>query len=307
MKIKTKLIPVCSLLSTTTMAVPLFAASCGTGNVIGKSFDLIKNYYPTIERHKEEKKNIYLINEDYANQLKVSPETFVQDYLWSKSWTGFAFEQFLFWQELLPEKIEPPEDADKLIVAPPKEIYSKDNEVISNLVIEWQTAQWHDNLWTFPTLSFTLKYESVIHDIILQDYYFGEEQISGYINGTTSGTIKFLHVPFYVILRTVKSEKLDVTTQVICFEPFYEWMAGIEPDMVPVEPWRIETVSNSQVNGEVTFTTGLTQRIADDWTLNVVSDQDSPEWKYLDLSLENTIGCVFATPYYLSEMQVEEE
>ncbi|MCQ3914560.1 MAG: hypothetical protein MJ201_01965 [Mycoplasmoidaceae bacterium] len=71
-------------------------------------------------------------------------------------------------------------------------------------------------------MSFTLKYESVIHDIILQDYYFGEEQISGYINGTTSGTIKFLHVPFYVILRTVKSEKLDVTTQVICFEPFYE-------------------------------------------------------------------------------------
>lgn len=308
MKLKNKLIPLSCLSVGFTCIFPLTISSCGKANVVGRSFDLTKKYYPTIKSHAEGMGSVHTLNEIYSDQLKIEPETFVQDYLWSKSTTGFAFEQFLFWRELLQERWEEPTDADKLIIASPNEIYSSDEEVISHLEISYQTANWNGEDWTFPTLSFTLTFNSVIHEVMLKDYYFGEEQISGYINGTTSGSIKFLHVPFYVIPRTIKSYVHDVTTQIICFEPFFEWMAGIQTDIdKEVEPWRIETVCNSQVNGEVIFTTGLTQRIADDWTLNVVSDQDNPVWKYADLTLEKTIGRVFETPYYLSKMQVGNE
>lgn len=311
MKVKTKLLSLACLPICATCLAPLSMASCGAGELNGRAFDLIKDYFPKTEKAKAAVLPIHTINEMYADKLKENPETFIEDYLWSKSWTGFAFEQFLFWEKLLPNKPEQiSNEADKVIVASPKEIYNKDVEVISNLNVKFETATWNEVKWTFPILSFTLKYDSIIHDIVLQEYYFGEEQISGYINGTTSGTIEFFNVPFYVIPRTIRSEKLDVTTQVICFEPFYEWMAGKTSEDIPdepVNPWKITTVTNSQVNGEISFNTGLTQRIADDWTLNVESDETNPEWKYADLSLEITIGRVFETPYYLSGLQVEEE
>lgn len=311
MKLKTKLIPLSSLGVFGTIVAPISLTSCGNGNTIGRAFDLAKNFYPTIECHEHELLSIHDINELYAKKIAEDPEVIVQDYLWSKSWTGFAFEQFLFWQKLIPGWISDPDTADKLIVAPPRDIYSSDIEVISNLEVEMQTAKWNGVDWTFPTLSFTLDYNSKILDTVLSQEYFGEMQATGYINGICSGKLTFYKVPFYVIERKIKSEEQEMTFNVLSFEPFYEWMSNTLPDGETIDkeplPWIINTSSYSSVNGEITYLTGLTQRIADDWKLNEESTNENPSWVYDDLSLEVTVGRLFLSPYYLHKIQIKEE
>ncbi len=305
MKLKTTLIPVSCLGLCGSIITPLTLTSCGNGSAIGRSFDLVKNYYPTIERHEHAVLPLHEINEDYAKTIVENPEVFVQDYLWGKCWSGFAFEQFLFWQELIPG-IRPLPSRNKYIIGSPKLIYTSDIEVINNLSIVDKKVVWDDVEWSVPLLSFTISFESKIKDIVFQDYYFEGLTYTGTINGFVSGKVEFLNVPFYIIPRTVTSEESGISLEVLSFEPFFEWMVGTESGIEEkVQPWQIITSTYSSISGQVSYDFGITQRIADDWRLNVTSNQDTTPWKYDMLTLEETIGRVFSTSYYLEQVQLD--
>lgn len=308
MKLKTTLIPISCLGLCGSIITPLTLTSCSNGGYIGRSFDLVKNFYPTVERHEHAILPLHEINEDYAATIIETPEVFVQDYMWGKCWSGFAFEQFLFWEQLLPyEHVEPRGDKDVLGAA--KLIYSRDIETISNLIINKQEVTWNGVKWTFPTLSFTLDFLSEIRDIVFQDYYYEGELYSGSVNGYVSGTMKFYNVPFYIIPRTVATEDTVITYEVLSFEPFYEWMCGTEREIEPEKPlsWIIDLSVYSSISGQVTYSSGLTERIADDWRLIVSSDPDNPSWKYNNLTLRETVGMVFSSSYYLERVQLQRE
>ena len=311
MKLKTKLIPLTSLGLIAASTMPFCLTSCGSNSVINKAIDLVQNYYPNIERHENATMTLHEAHDLYVQKITEDPSVFVHDYMWSKSWTGISFEQYLFWQKLYKyESNSNGDDVDRTVLGPAKDFYSEDMETISNLEITTQKVKWKHNgkeeEWNIPLLSFTLHFDSDIKQITLQDPLFSETIESCQVTGTVSGDISFYNVPFYLTLRIVQFQESKITSRVLSIEPFYEWMAKTEPVEPENNTWQIKTVVNSVLSGEVIYTTGLTQRIADDWTLNVTANHDSPQWVYEDLSLEETIGRVFSSSYYLEKIQVKE-
>lgn len=313
MKLKTKLAPIAGVGLIGVSLLPMSLSSCGRKTATDHSFDLVSNYYPTIERYQPETENLsaFDINQIYCAQLQRNLDTFTQDYYWSKSWTGIGFEQLLFWEKLLHDELGP--DAkiyngqpDRIIAGPANAVYTKDVELISHLSMSTQNILWESKTWTIPLLSFTLKFSSDVHSILLSEKQLDDDQLSGSVGGKVNGEISFYNVPFYIRSRSVLSEITSITNQVISFEPFYEWMSG-QIESAPSIHWQIKTVVNSTINGEITYTTGTVQRITDDWIINVTADEKNPSWEYEELSLEKTIGCVFTNSYYLEKVRIGKE
>ncbi|MBQ0045349.1 MAG: hypothetical protein KBS35_00450, partial [Mycoplasma sp.] len=252
------------------------------------------------------------VHDIYCSKLQENLDVFAQDYYWSKSWAGTSFEQFLFWQQLIEDELEDTNNneinlIDRDVLGAADSIYNKDIETIKDLSMTTQTVEWEESEWTIPMLSFTIKFNSDVRYILFRDLLIDDEPVSGSIGGKVAGEIKFYNVPFYIISRAVRSETSGIVQQIISFEPFYEWMCGDIGKKYPAPHWRIETVVKSTISGEVSYSTGGIQTIADDWTLNVVSDENNNHWYYGQLSLEQTIGCVFTSSYYLEKVQMERE
>lgn len=307
MKLTQKLIPLGSIAVLSASIVPFSLTSCSTDAYIGKGFDLVNNFYPDIERFQPEERlyGIKEIHHLYVDQLDQDITTFIQDYMWSKSRKGFSFEQYLFWRQLIKDDfgpfLTPSNSADREVVGPAKDYYERDIETISSLSMTKETCSlgsWTG--WIIPRLSFTLNFESYIDDVTIDLRPYLDDG-HGYIDGTVSGEIAFHNVPFYCILRNVEVKeegKKPIVYRVISFEPFYELMEAEGSDY-----WRIQTSVYSSLSGEITYSLGISQRVADDWRLNVLADNNTPDWKYGDLSLSETIGIVFTTSYYLDQIQ----
>lgn len=317
MRLKTKLIPVASLGLIASTIIPINATSCSKSNsAIGHSYNLVKNYFPTIERYTPEVRRIKIhdLNNIYFNQLQENLETFVQDYFWSKSWTGVSFEQFLFWEKLVNDTLDPytnniqnNDDVDRIILGPVSDYYHEDIEIIKDVSMTAETVTWKNQEWKIPLLSFTLQFDSTVLPVFFREPAFGEEMLSGTVSGRVNGSVSFYNVPFYIAARTVMGQQTEIQNQVISFEPFFEWMSNDGSVSKPVPDWKIKTVVNSTLTGEITYITGATQRVADDWIINVEANPQHPDWQYENLSLSNTIGCVFTNSYYLEKVQVEVE
>ncbi|MCQ2956476.1 MAG: hypothetical protein MJ233_01005 [Mycoplasmoidaceae bacterium] len=81
MKLKTKLIPLASLAVMSASVAPISLTSCNTNPYIGRSFNVCKPFYPTIEKHAHGSFDRYTIHHDYVKQLKKDLTTFVQDFM----------------------------------------------------------------------------------------------------------------------------------------------------------------------------------------------------------------------------------
>lgn len=324
MKLKNKFIPLMGLLTSGTVVVPLSLSGCGSNTAMNHSFNLVNQYRPTIKRYQpemgHEKMTVHDINEEYMNQLNKNLDTFVQDYMWSKSWSGLSFEQFLFWQKLV-EDVEyeqhiefddpvpkPKENVDRVVVGPVQDWYKKDVELISHLEYTPCCVNWNGVEWHVAILSFTLKFESDILPVRVSESEAAEQKVNGYVDGKVSGEITFYNVPFYVRARTFWSQSSDLVNQTKSVEPFYEWMSGADEETFdkPVPNWQIKTLVKSSIAGEIEFASGVVQRIANDWTINIAADNEHPEWKYGNLSLSETIGCIFSGSYFLEQVQIKE-
>lgn len=280
--------------------------SCSSN--LGLTFDLTNNYYPTTERFEPEEGHTYTANELhhlYLNKLVEDVNLFTEDYFWSKSWDGAAFDQFAFWRklmldELLQTQSVPSNSVDKIIFGPAKSYYTSDYETISNLRIEKVVEQvdWQDQKWDVPFLSFTLKFRSNVKSMYVDLHELIETGGFAAVSGYVTGEINFYNVPFYIIIRTVQTFDTErpITERIISFEPFFEMMKGEVPT---TERWQIKTNINSTISGEVTYDYSTVERIAADWLVNKIANNDEPDWIYDELSLHETIGCLFCSPFYL--------
>lgn len=319
MKLKTKLIPLTSLSLISTTTIPLCLTGCGNSTAMNHSFNLVDLYRPTIERYNQGDNRLsnWKANEVYMEQLDRNLDTFVQDYMWSKSWSGLSFEQFLFWQLLItdieqshnidfddPNTDPELEKVDRVVVGPSQDWYETDVEIIQDLEYTPDSVVWNNEEWRVAMLSFTLKFQSYVQPVIVSDAETREKQVSGYVDGEIAGEISFYNVPFYVRNRTIWSQYSELVTQVISVEPFYEWMTGDSSISKPAPDWKIRTLIKSNISGELVYVSGTTERVANDWTLNVESDKNNPSWKYGVLSLEENIGCLFCSSFYLEHVQI---
>lgn len=317
MKLKTKLIPLTGLGLATLAIAPISLTSCSK-KIIGKAFDLVKNYYPSFTKHEYAELTQHDVHDLYREEITNRPETFVEDYFWSKSWRGTSFDQYFFWDKLILDPTDPNAIRSRFCFGPAKVNYEYDREVISNLEISTQSVRiQHGDEWVpwiYPTLSFTLEFDSKINQIIL-DKYYGQDDISGYLNGTANGKITFNNVPFHI-----KNERFESTNNkgefiyfdAICFEPDTEWMfQRTTPLYEPTQPadWKIYTEVKSTISGEVKYSSGIQERVADDWTLAIEANSAHPEWQYENISLEQTIAKGFTSSYYLNNVKLiaEEE
>lgn len=312
MKLKTKLIPLTGLGLTALSIAPISLTSCSK-NIIGKAFDLVKNYYPTFVKHEYAELKRHDIHDIYTEEILNRPETFVEDYFWSKSWRGTSFDQFFFWDKLLFSPTMANEVLSKICWGASKNNYEYDREIISNLEITTQKAKHYETVegrwveWVFPTLSFTLQFDSKINQIIL-DKYFGTEGISGYLNGTANGKISFHNVPFSIEKKEFKSYSETggwIRFPVICFQPNTKWMLQRTELYNPAQPedWKIETEVKSTISGEIKYVSGIDERIADDWTLSVEANPQQPNWEYDSISLEQTVASSFTASYFLNNIR----
>lgn len=312
MKLKTKLVPLTGLALLGTACIPFWLTSCSKG-WDGKGFDVTVPFYPSIKKLDIKKINLHECLDIYTQQLKRKPETFIQDYLWSKSVGGGAFEQFYFWSQVMDPRPEPePIDADKILLGVANDSYSKSIETISHLSISTQDLTINEELWTIPTLSFTLSFESNVSQTIIQtiyEYMYPDEPwVSGELNGRVSGNLTFYHVPFQIRSRNIKYFGYDFLSPFKSFEPYIDWMQNKIPNVDKPSYWRIQTSVQSVIIGEVVYKTGLVQRVADSWMFNRLADSNSPSWSYSTfLSLEDTICNMFTTSYFLQNITIEEK
>lgn len=321
MKMKAKLIPLTSIAIMSATIAPISLTSCNTDVYIGRSFNVCKPFFPTVEKHKAASLTVELVNNTYAEQLKKDPTTFVQDFMWSESTVGDAFEQFLFWEKLLNK---PTPNENKLestpigyitrdVIGDPNNTYEYNNFVISGLDISFEQLVWDHQGWTIPRLSFTLSFNSKINETYFSEK-FGQDYVSGYLNGLCNGTIKFYNVPFIITSKFAYYRNLDYAIKVNSFEPFALWMSpkSFDPTKAPTQDigyWSIKANIVSTLSGEIIYSSGVTQRIADDWVLYKEADNDKPDWTTAGadrVGLYNTLTSLFTSSYYLQSVTILE-
>ncbi len=285
-------------MATTLIMTPMILTSCSSKDATGHAYDLSKFYYPNIERHVSGKYVDEEINEIYTKQLQENLDTFTQDYLWSKSWTGSSFNQYAFLKEILPKHVYIPSVA---IDGSSSDLYKSDKEVISNLSMH---LQHRSKTLTDPTLSFTLKFESnMLPNIMIRQY---DEDATGYVNGHISGEIKFNNVPFHINNRVVNYIIGDgpeyETTSVLGFEPDIDFMLGTpSAHVLECEKWEIDFYVFASISGELTYNTGLVRRIACDYTFSEIAKPNQTYWpKHFKHFYDLTN--LFTSSYYLQRI-----
>ncbi len=326
MKIKTKLIPLVSTVITCASIVPTTLTGCSTG-YIGHSFNVCKPFYPIIQKHECEELSRFNAHEDYTQQLQKDLTTFVQDFMWSQAMVGDSFEQFLFWVKLLEDFPAPNSNAEasfpferREVTGLPSDTYDYNNFVISNLSMRIQEINWLENKWHIPRLSFDLTFNSRISDIYFQETLGKDMVVTGYLNGLCNGNITFYDVPFIITSKIAYYSRDDYDMRIISFEPFAYWMdkdgsdfkdfrehGSYQPPEEDLGYWSIKTNIISTLSGELIYTSGLTQRIADDWLLNINANNEQPEWHVGNIGLYNTLTSIFTSSYYLQEVTLERE
>ncbi|XQP55900.1 MAG: hypothetical protein ACOQNY_00680 [Mycoplasmoidaceae bacterium] len=307
MKFRKKLLSFGMIGAVASAITPICLTTSCSSN-LGVTFDLTNNYYPTVERFMPEPEYPYSPNElhhIYLRKLTEDVNVFIQDYFWSKSWDGAAFDQFAFWRKLLLDQLLKTNNTssngvDKTIFGPAKNYYTKDYETISNLKLEkvLPDIKWGGQEWKVPFLSFTIKFRSNVKSMYIDLHELIETGGYAAVSGYVTGEINFYNVPFYIIIRTVQTYDSDrpITERVISFEPFFEIMSGEVPTP---EKWQIRTNINSTISGEVSYDYSTVERIAADWLVNKTANNEEPDWTYDELSLHETIGCLFCSPFYL--------
>lgn len=307
MKLKKKLLSFGLIGAVASAITPIcLLTSCSSGFAV--TADLTNYYYPTTERFQPTKQT-YTANELhglYLEKLEEDVDIFAEDYFWSKSWDGAAFDQFAFWRKLLLDELlqtnnTPSNGVDKIIFGPAKNYYTKDYETISNLKLEKvvEGVQWKTETWNVPLLSFTIKFRSNVRSMYVDLHELIETGGFAAVSGYVTGEINFYNVPFYIIIRTIQTydtEERPITERVISFEPFFEMMSG---EIETGERWQIITNVNSTITGEVTYDYSTVERIAADWLVYKIANNEEPDWTYDELSLHETIGCLFCSPFYL--------
>lgn len=303
MKLKTKIIPLTALATTSAIVAPISLASCGSGSVIGSAFDLARPYLPKMERHQKTTLSKHDINELYANQLLNYPETFVKDYMWAKSWDGSAFDQLFFWQQLFPDQITNNIDSlrdphvERNILGSSTFNYKKDIESISHLSISFTQQTIGDEVWTIPLMSFTLKFNSSVDDIF---FVIEDEDCTVSLSGNVAGEIKLLNVPFWITTHYVYELQYERNKFVVSFEPNYFWMFGLGAEDCP--QWRIEFSISSSLSGQIEYSTHFIERVADDWNFNKIMNNGTFPWVYRSLSYQENFNNVFTTSFYLERV-----
>lgn len=306
MRLKTKLIATSSLFALPTACIPFSLTSCGSR--FDRVYDLAKSYYSPFERHEAELLTVRQMHDTYLEKIMEEPEIFIDDYYWCRCWTGGTFEPFNFWELLLPQQPSNP-SVEKHIMGPSKDFFKSDKQMISNLSITTQDAKIGEENWTFPTLSFTLKINSVIKDSVFIEK-LGDEFVTGVLSGGVNCDLKFTHVPFRITKRWVDEEgRESFSAETISFEPFGEWLIGTAPNIPTTRPeeWRIEIACHSYIFGEIQYPTGLTLRIADDYDFGAISDEDNANWTYgRSLSFLSTLCCLFTSSHYLEKVDFKD-
>lgn len=302
MKLKTKLIPLTGLSLLGTTIVPLTLTSCGSGKATGNSFNLVKNYFPTIQRHDADITYISDVNNIYVEQLLNNPDTFTQDYLWSKSWMGAGFNQFAFIDQIIPDDPTPiPEPPAIYVHGIPSELYQYDREIISNLSIHTTRHKDGSQLsWSQAVLSFTLKFDSEVLTKISEEPFI-KEGTDGYVNGHVSGEINFYNVPFVIKQRFIQY-KDKTTISPLSFEPDYGWMIK-DPAETGLEPWKIKFYIASTISGEITSELGYVERIANDFVFLGEATPESYYWPEYRMDFGD-ITKMFSSSYYLERIRV---
>lgn len=295
MKLKTKLIPLTGLSLLGTTIVPLTLTSCGTNIATGVGHNLTKFYFPTIKRMDPRIMSAFYANKFYVEQMRRNPDTFTQDYLWSKSWNGAAFDQYALWQTLLPTPDPTPGNVFRFGTA--QDLYEYDNEVISNLSWTTQESKTIESLDEL-TLSFTLKFNADILTSILNQVYL-QDDTTGYVNGYVSGEISFNHVPFIIRSREVYYYGMtEPIRDVLSLEPDAEFMKKDG-----VEPWEIKFYVASSISGQLKYSTGVYKRIANDFVFNkkVNNDPNTQTWPEYGFGFEHLTN-LFSSSYYLERI-----
>lgn len=309
MSLKSRIIPLSVLACAPIISMPLTLTSCGSNDLINNVRDLTRNYYPKFEKHESTILPIHKIHDLYLEKLLEEPEIFIDDYFWSRSWEGTTFEPFQFWRLLVPDVSRTSNAVEKMVVGPSKNWFQYDNELFSNLEITTQSAEMDGESWTFPTLSFTLTINSKVKDSVFI-YEHGSQYVNGYLNGNVSCKLEFTNVPFILRVRSYAIEGQSFSNMVFSFEPFGEWLEKIvyhTPTTRP-QPWKVNLSITSTVFGELTYSTGMVERVADDYDFNALSDEEKPSWTYGSLlSFSNTVCCLFSSSHYLEAISCKED